>query len=102
MTRAPEATEWLSPLLVPAARVLPSNSEYLAHLDIAAIHVGQVGNAVESEERDSDREQDLDKREFMREANTLCSKSASAALTSTGLDLKAVIDQFREQVQNVE
>jgi uncharacterized protein (TIGR00255 family) len=40
--------------------------------------------------------------EFMREANTLCSKSASAALTSTGLDLKAVIDQFREQVQNVE
>jgi uncharacterized protein YicC (UPF0701 family) len=38
----------------------------------------------------------------MREANTLCSKSASAALTSTGLDLKAVIDQFREQVQNVE
>jgi uncharacterized protein (TIGR00255 family) len=40
--------------------------------------------------------------EFMREANTLCSKSASATLTSTGLDLKAVIDQFREQVQNVE
>jgi uncharacterized protein (TIGR00255 family) len=40
--------------------------------------------------------------EFMREANTLCSKSASGALTSTGLDLKAVIDQFREQVQNVE
>lgn len=40
--------------------------------------------------------------EFMREANTLCSKSASGGLTSTGLDLKAVIDQFREQVQNVE
>jgi uncharacterized protein (TIGR00255 family) len=40
--------------------------------------------------------------EFMREANTLCSKSVSSALTSTGLDLKAVIDQFREQVQNVE
>jgi uncharacterized protein (TIGR00255 family) len=40
--------------------------------------------------------------EFMREANTLCSKSASAALTATGLDLKAVIDQFREQAQNVE
>ena len=40
--------------------------------------------------------------EFMREANTLCSKSASSALTSRGLDLKAVIDQFREQVQNVE
>lgn len=40
--------------------------------------------------------------EFMREANTLCSKSASGALTAVGLDLKAVIDQFREQVQNVE
>jgi uncharacterized protein (TIGR00255 family) len=40
--------------------------------------------------------------EFMREANTLCSKSASGALTATGLDLKAVIEQFREQVQNVE
>ena len=40
--------------------------------------------------------------EFMREANTLCSKSALSALTATGLDLKAVIEQFREQVQNVE
>ena len=40
--------------------------------------------------------------EFMREANTLCSKAAVASLTKTGLDLKAVIDQFREQVQNVE
>ena len=40
--------------------------------------------------------------EFMREANTLCSKSASSALTAAGLDLKAVIDQFREQEQNVE
>lgn len=40
--------------------------------------------------------------EFMREANTLCSKSASGALTAVGLDLKAVIEQFREQVQNVE
>ena len=40
--------------------------------------------------------------EFMREANTLCSKAALAELTRTGLDLKAAIDQFREQVQNVE
>ncbi len=40
--------------------------------------------------------------EFMREANTLCSKSATPALTAIGLDLKAVIEQFREQVQNVE
>jgi len=40
--------------------------------------------------------------EFNREANTLCSKAQSAALTATGLDLKSVIDQMREQVQNLE
>ncbi len=40
--------------------------------------------------------------EFNREANTLCSKSNDLSLTRIGLDLKAVIDQFREQVQNVE
>ena len=40
--------------------------------------------------------------EFMREANTLCSKSALGGLTATGLELKAVIEQLREQVQNVE
>ena len=40
--------------------------------------------------------------EFMREANTLCSKSAAGSLTTIGLALKASIDQFREQVQNVE
>ncbi len=40
--------------------------------------------------------------EFNREANTLCSKSQSTALTALGLDLKALIDQMREQVQNIE
>lgn len=40
--------------------------------------------------------------EFNREANTLCSKSQSTVLTAVGLGLKAVIDQMREQVQNVE
>ena len=40
--------------------------------------------------------------EFNREANTLCSKSASEELTRVGLEMKAVIDQFREQAQNVE
>lgn len=40
--------------------------------------------------------------EFMREANTLCSKAQALALTRIGLDLKTVIDQLREQVQNVE
>ncbi len=40
--------------------------------------------------------------EFVREVNTLCSKSASVPLTATGLQLKAFIEQMREQVQNVE
>lgn len=40
--------------------------------------------------------------EFNREANTLCSKSGSTELTRIGLNLKTVIDQIREQVQNVE
>lgn len=40
--------------------------------------------------------------EFNREANTLCSKSNSGSITAIGLELKSVVDQFREQVQNVE
>jgi TIGR00255 family protein len=40
--------------------------------------------------------------EFNREANTLCSKSADIALTEVALELKTVIDQMREQVQNIE
>ena len=40
--------------------------------------------------------------EFNREANTLCSKSTDTSLTHIGLELKTVIDQLREQVQNIE
>ena len=48
------------------------------------------------------RKLDFLMQEFNREANTLCSKAQNAALTNVGLALKAVIDQMREQVQNVE
>ena len=48
------------------------------------------------------RKLDFLSQEFNREANTLCSKSQHKDLTSVGLELKAVIDQMREQVQNVE
>ncbi len=48
------------------------------------------------------RKLDFLMQEFNREANTLCSKSQSVDLTAVGLELKAVIDQMREQVQNVE
>lgn len=48
------------------------------------------------------RKLDFLSQEFNREANTLCSKAQSPELTAIGLDLKAVIDQMREQVQNIE
>ena len=40
--------------------------------------------------------------EFNREANTLCSKAADLALTNLGIELKAAIEQLREQIQNIE
>jgi len=48
------------------------------------------------------RKLDFLTQEFNREANTLCSKAQATELTQIGLALKAVIDQMREQVQNVE
>ncbi|MFC5384368.1 YicC/YloC family endoribonuclease [Aquamicrobium segne] len=48
------------------------------------------------------RKLDFLAQEFNRESNTLCSKSNAAAITAIGLELKAAVDQFREQVQNLE
>jgi len=48
------------------------------------------------------RKLDFLMQEFNREANTLCAKAQHAELTRIGLDLKTVIDQMREQVQNLE
>jgi uncharacterized protein (TIGR00255 family) len=48
------------------------------------------------------RKLDFLAQEFNRESNTLCSKSNAAAITAIGLELKSVVDQFREQVQNLE
>ena len=64
------------------------------HVAAARVLIGQ--------EAASGRRLDFLTQEFMREANTLCAKSAAPALTTVGLELKATIDQFREQVQNVE
>ncbi len=64
------------------------------HVDAARALIGGEGAA--------GRRLDFLTQEFMREANTLCSKSALPELTTMGLELKAVIEQFREQVQNVE
>ncbi len=48
------------------------------------------------------RRLDFIAQEFSREANTLCAKSNDVSLTAIGLDLKTEVEQFREQVQNVE
>jgi uncharacterized protein (TIGR00255 family) len=48
------------------------------------------------------RKLDFLMQEFNREANTLCSKAQNSELTQVGLALKALVDQMREQVQNVE
>jgi len=48
------------------------------------------------------RQLDFLVQEFLRETNTLCSKSASAALSAHGLRMKSIIEQIREQVQNIE
>ena len=50
----------------------------------------------------SGRRLDFLMQELMREANTICSKSAAIQTTRNALDLKVLIEQIREQVQNVE
>ena len=63
---------------------------------------GAAARALLAETGSVGRKFDFLMQEFMREANTLCSKAQDIGLTRIGLDLKTVIDQMREQVQNVE
>ncbi|NBE08350.1 YicC/YloC family endoribonuclease [Paragemmobacter ruber] len=70
-------------------------------LDRLTAHVA-AARALLAEPGPVGRKFDFLMQEFMREANTLCSKAQALALTRIGLDLKTVIDQMREQVQNVE
>lgn len=64
-------------------------------------HVAQARDLIASAEPVG-RKLDFLTQEFNREANTLCSKANDVETTRLGLDLKAVIDQMREQVQNIE
>jgi uncharacterized protein (TIGR00255 family) len=61
-----------------------------------------AAKALLADDKPIGRKLDFLSQEFNREANTLCSKAGAAALTAVCLDLKAVIDQMREQIQNVE
>lgn len=70
-------------------------------LDRLTAHVAQAREILAKGEP-CGRRLDFLSQEFNREANTLCSKSSDLALTRVGLALKGVIDQFREQIQNIE
>ena len=83
------------------AAVLATKADVREELDRLASHVA-AARSLMADEAAAGRRLDFLTQEFMREANTLCAKSATTALTATGLALKATIDQFREQVQNVE
>ncbi|MDT8855631.1 YicC/YloC family endoribonuclease [Paracoccaceae bacterium Fryx2] len=81
--------------------LLAVKSDVTEELDRLAAHVA-AARALLEEPGPVGRKFDFLMQEFMREANTLCSKAQALALTRIGLDLKTVIDQMREQVQNVE
>ncbi len=81
--------------------LLAARSDVREELDRLASHLAAAA-ALLAEGEAIGRRFDFLVQEFNREANTLCSKSASVALTATGLKLKATIEQMREQVQNVE
>jgi uncharacterized protein (TIGR00255 family) len=83
------------------AVLLATKADIREEIDRLRAHIGQArqvlaaGGAV-------GRRLDFLAQEFNRESNTLCSKSNDTALTAIGLDLKAAVDQLREQIQNIE
>jgi uncharacterized protein (TIGR00255 family) len=81
--------------------LLASRSDVREELDRLSSHLAAADDLLR-EAVNIGRKLDFLIQEFNREANTLCSKSASPALTATGLKLKAAIEQLREQVQNIE
>lgn len=83
------------------AAILATKADLREEIDRLKAHVAaardllQAGGPV-------GRKLDFLAQEFNRESNTICSKSNSVAVTAAGIELKVVIDQFREQVQNLE
>ncbi len=81
--------------------LLAVRADVTEELDRLDAHV-EAARALLAAEGPVGRKLDFLTQEFNREANTLCSKAQAAELTALGLDLKVVVDQMREQVQNVE
>lgn len=91
--------------VVQEVAILATRADVREELDRLRAHIAQAGDLLERDEAASGsigRQLDFLCQELNREANTLCSKSADIELTRAGLALKAAIEQFREQVQNLE
>lgn len=83
------------------AAFLATRADIREEIDRLKTHVAS-GRALLAAGGPAGRKLDFLSQEFNRESNTLCSKSNAASVTAIGLELKAVVDQFREQVQNLE
>jgi len=83
--------------------LLATKADVSEELDRLKGHVTNTQEILKNGHKDGvGRRLDFICQEFNREANTLCSKSNDKGLTQVGLDLKVIIDRFREQVQNIE
>lgn len=96
---APDAPDLSERIFIEAA-ALAAKADVREELDRLTAHVASARKL--QAQPPAGRKLDFLMQEFMREANTLCSKSATTELTAVGLELKAVIEQLREQVQNLE
>jgi uncharacterized protein (TIGR00255 family) len=83
------------------AILLASKADIREELDRLDAHVAAARKLL-AEGGPVGRKLDFLSQEFNRETNTLCSKANDVSLTATGLSLKAAVEQFREQVQNLE
>jgi uncharacterized protein (TIGR00255 family) len=83
------------------AILMASKADVREELDRLVAHVGQAQKLI-GQGGPVGRRLDFLAQELNREANTLCAKAADLELTNIGLELKTVVEQFREQVQNVE
>ncbi|MGN6777864.1 YicC/YloC family endoribonuclease, partial [Rhizobium sp.] len=83
------------------AALLATKADLREEIDRLKAHVAAARDLI-SKGGPVGRKLDFLAQEFNRESNTICSKSNAAAVTAAGIELKVVIDQFREQVQNLE
>ncbi|MEM9330247.1 MAG: YicC/YloC family endoribonuclease [Pseudomonadota bacterium] len=83
------------------AVLLAAKADIQEEIDRLKVHVNSSKSLL-SKGGAVGRKLDFLAQEFNRECNTICSKSNSSTVTSWGLDMKLVIDQFREQLQNME